>query len=137
MNRGSRAACACPNPGDPSSVAVFSTKALGFAEQRNVPILEARSKNDVASGIAKRPLDCVCSKCARVEQRSRNTRFAVWIANHVWTRRVGNSSTAIGIGKVCANVRGRVPIAGRRRSYARDLPPADDLVPPAAGVSEE
>src|SRR5262249_18265799 len=87
-------------------------------EQRNVPILEARSKNDIAPGIAERPLNRVSSKCARVKQRSRNTRFSIWIANYVWTRRVGNGSTAIGIGKVGSNIRRRIPIAGRGRGNA-------------------
>src|SRR5258708_39141212 len=57
-------------------------EALSFADgknlkQRDIPVLEAWSPNNVSIGIAKRAQEGVGSKCAGVKQCSRHTRVPV------------------------------------------------------------
>ena len=66
-------------------------------EKREIPVLESRTPDDVASRVAKRPQHPVGGEGARVEESSGNAWFSVRIANAIRTGRIGHIAAAIGV----------------------------------------
>ena len=97
-------------------------------DERQVPVLQSGTPNDVSTCVSKRPLGGIGDKGASVEYCSGEARRSVGISNNIGTRTIENFSSAIGIRDVHQIIGGREPIACLRRDNSSDLPVADELV---------
>src|SRR4029450_4229377 len=90
----------------------------------------------VAAFVSVSTLDEIASECTGVEEGSRDTGCAIWVAHDVWSSAIETDRpAAVIICTIHERIGHREIVPGRSRRDAGDLPIPNQLVQNAAGIS--
>ena len=107
-------------------------------EYGQIPVLEARAADDVASGIAKRERNRIVDEGARIENRAGQAWLTVLISHNVWSNFKKSHATAAIAGRyVGRSVGDGEPVSGGSGGDFGDLPIPNDLIFQAGRIAAE